>query len=779
MLPTIRKLALISAATLSWAPAHAQSVQSQGSGALDDSGSTVGLAEIIVTAQKRAEPLQSVPVAVSAFTAETLENARLDNITALRGLVPGLTINRSGASVDVPQMSLRGMSIQAVVPSLESSIGFMVDGVPIAFQRGSLMDAYDIGRIEVLRGPQGVLNGKNTTGGTISIIRLRPDPGAEPTGKARFTIGSYGENNYEAVLFAPIVQDILAVKGAITVRKNSGQFKNVAIGGRNGDRDVRTFGLSLVATPSDALSLYVAIDRVENESDLSPYTQILSPNLVTYKIPGYLGGENAPCLNPFTRSICTPFDKSKNVVEGRPYPGHLHLNGITTELSYQMSDHMRVVSLTGYRQFDEYALGDYDATRFALARNETSIDADQVSQELRFESSFGGPFNIVAGAFYMDYGYTQKTNLSVDLAALPPAGTGLPDWLPPGIVYLNSVGAFITNQQNRSVAVFFQGDYDVTDKLRLTVGGRQTWDRKSTHYILYAPVPGFSRDMTIRGPLVGDVAASAKFQKFTPKIGARYQFNPDVMAYGSYSRGYNTGGFGGSTNNILAAVQAYQPEIMDAFEVGFKSELLNKRVRFNLSMFYNILDNKQENVLQVIGSSLVQNTLNVAKAKYRGVEAELTVVPTRGWTILATAGYLDAKYSRFVGNLGQGTADLSSLKLRRAPKWTAGLISDYSFAAGPGQLGFNAALNYTARYETDVLNDPRGSIPPVARIDVGVRYEFPIADRTRLEIAGFLRNLTDNTTYDGITSGESRGTLIEFANPSVGRTWGASLTARF
>lgn len=776
---SIRVLAVLSAATLFPAMVQAQSNQPSDNEPQIDAASEGGLQDIIVTAQKRAEPLQSVPVAVSAFNSETLEHARLDNLTGLRGLVPGLTINRSGASMDVPQLSLRGMSIQDVLPSLESSIGFTVDGIPVAFQRGSLMDAYDIDRIEVLRGPQGVLNGKNTTGGTINVIRSRPDPAADATGKVRFTLGSYGQNDYEGVVMAPIITDVLAVKGAVTVRKNSGQFKNIAQGGRNGDRDVRTFGLAFVAKPSERLNLYLSLDRVENDSDLSPYAQILTPNLITYKVPGYFGGANSPCLNPFTASICTPFNKSKNVVESRPFPGSLRLNAITGELTYEATDDVRIVSLTGYREFKEYTLGDYDSTRFALARNETFLKAHQLSQELRFETSLDGPFNIVAGAFYMNYEYTQETTLSVDLAALPPTVTELPDWLPPGVAYLNSVDAYLTNQRNRSMALFFQADYDLTDRLRITLGGRQTWDRKKTHYTLYSRTLDFVRDLDVRGPLVGDVAATAKFNKFTPKVNVQYKFNPDMLTYASYSRGYNTGGFSGRTGSIITAVQAYRPEVMDAFEVGFKSELFNNRVRFNLSGFHNILDDKQENVLQVFGESLVSRTLNVAKAKYTGVEAELTFAPTRQWSIMATGGYLHAKYSRFMGNLGQGNADLSDLKLRRTPKWTGGLISDYSFNAGSGEIGLNAAIYYTSRYETDALNDPRGSIPPVARIDLGVRYELPISGQTQLEISGFVRNVTDNTTYDGITSGESPGSLVEFANPMAGRTWGVSLGARF
>ncbi|MFK4793971.1 TonB-dependent receptor [Sphingobium sp. ZW T5_29] len=750
-----------------------------------------GLAEIIVTAQKRAEPLQSVPVSVSAFSNDTLQKARVDGLTGLRGLVPGMTVTRSGAAVDVPQISLRGISIQDVLPSVEPGIGITLDGIPIAFQRGSLIDAFDVQRVEVLRGPQGVLNGKNTTGGSINVVRQRPDPSADTTGKVRFTIGSFGQNDYEGYIMAPVVKDVLAVKAAVSVRKDNGQFRNIVTGGREGDRDIRQYTLAAVATPTDRLNIYVSFDRLENDSVIPPYVPTAVPDFIAYPIPGYLGGFNSTCINPATQSICRPLselDKGRNEVETTQLPASLRLTAGTGEISYDLTDEVQFTSLTGYREFHERQTSDFDATRFALFRDKASVDAKQFSQEARFATSFSGPFNIVAGAFYMNYSYIERQNPSLDMAVLPDTDAngnviltnGLPTFsTPPGVAFLNSLNRYRTHQTNKTFALFFQADYDITDRLRLTVGGRQTWDKKTTDYSLWAPVFSTVRDNDVVGPLVGQVTGRAKFKKFTPKVNLQYKFTPDILAYAQYSKGYNTGGFNGRPGNLVTAVQAYQPETMEAYEVGLKTEFLNNRVRLNLSAFHNTLDDKQENVLQVVGTTNVTSTLNVAKAQYKGFEVELAVAPMRGWTITGSAGYLDAKYKDFVGNLGQGIADLSSLRLRRVPKWTAGAISDYSFAAGPGTAGVNAAIFHTGRYETDVLNDPRGAIPAVTKIDLGARYELPVAGNTTVELAAFVKNVTNNTTYDGYTSGEAVGTFIEFANPSPGRQWGASLTARF
>ena len=779
----------LAGASSAWAAEEPQTAQDAATA--DESGSG-GLAEIIVTAQKRAEPLQTVPVSVSAFSADLIEKAHVDGLTGLRGLVPGMTITRSGAALDVPQLSLRGISIQDVLPSVEAGIGITLDGIPIAFQRGALMDAFDVGRVEVLRGPQGVLNGKNTTGGVINVIRLRPDPSSDATGKARFTLGSFGQNDYEGYVMAPVIKDVLAVKATVAVRKDNGQFRNIATGGREGDRDIRQYSLAAVATPTDRLNVYLAFDRLENDSRIPPYTFTGVPDFIAYPLPGYVGGAHTSCYNPATSSICGPLadlDKGRNVVETTQLPASLRMTAATGELSYDVTDQIKFVSLTGYREIHERHTDDFDATRFALFRVKSTLNAKQFSQEARFETSFEGPFNVVAGAFYMNYSYSEAQNPSLDIATLPDGylatgspilTNGLPTFsTPPGVGYLNSVNNYITHQTNKTFALFFQADYDVTDKLRVSVGARQTWDKKTTEYSQWDAVFSTVRDNDAFGALLDTVSGAAKFKKFTPKVNLQYKFTPDVMAYAQYSRGYNTGGFNGRPGNFVTAVQAYLPETMDAFEVGIKSEFLDHRVRLNLSAFRNTLSDKQENILQVVGTTNVTNTLNAAKARYQGVELELAVAPMRGWTISGSLGYLDAKYLNFFGNLGQGDADLSGLKLRRTPKWTGGLISDYSFAAGPGTVGLNAALIYTARYETDVLNDPRASIPPVAKVDLGMRYAFPVSGGTELELAAYVKNVTDNTTYDGYTSGEAVFSFIEWANPSPGRTWGASATVRF
>ena len=749
--------------------------------------SDAALTEIIVTAQKRAAPLQDVPVAVTAFTGDAIRSSNLDALTGLRGLVPGMTISRSGAALNTPQISLRGISLQDPNRAVESGIGFTIDGVPLAFQRGTLLDAFDIERLEVLRGPQGLLFGRNTTGGTVNVIRSRPDPDAPTTGKLRATYGSFNRTDFEGVVMGPIVPGLLAFKAGISVKKHDGEFRNNITGSQEGKRDMRDYLLALEATPSDRTKVYLSLERMEDDSEVPPYVPVMTADLIrlggpklltpnglgTLGYPTYVTGQDMECLNPATAIVCRPIDVKRNDVETTQFPAYYNLSAATLEIEHEL-DGVKLVSLSGYREDAEDQLGDFDATRFALQRNDKRESSWQLSQELRAETQFNGPINFVAGAFFIDYAFTARQFPSVDAA-------GLSAKTAPGTAYFNSVNAYLIHQKSRSFALFLQGDWDITDKLRLTAGARQTWDRKQTSFTLWTKVASTVRDQFFLGPQQGPVGASVRFDELTPRIGLQYKVTPDLLVYANWSRGYNAGGFNGRAGSIANAVIPYRPEIMDAYEVGFKSEWLDHRVRLNVAAFHNTLKDKQEDVLTVApGGGIVTATVNAAKARYRGIEAELALAPVRGWTITGSAGYLEAKYLSFTGNLaGQGLADLTGLKLRRTPQWTAGAISDYAFDLGGGKAGLNAAIYYTDRYETSVLNDPRGSIPPVTKIDLAVRYAFPVNDKLRMTLTGFVKNVTDNTTYDGFTSSNTVQSFIDFAIPSVGRTWGVSLGAEF
>lgn len=732
---------------------------------------SASLQEIVVTAQKRTENIQDVPVAVTAFTADTLKAAQADNIAGLQGLVPGMTITQSGASPNTPQMSLRGISMQDVEKSTDPGISIVVDGIPLGVSTGALLDSFDVERIEVLRGPQGTLFGRNSTGGTISVIRTRPNPDGDISGKLRATVGSWGRREFEGLLLAPIIPEKLAVKFAGAIRKDNGQFKNSFFGGRNGDKDSSNFLVGVRATPTDALDLNFTYERMDDNSEIPPYVPIHVPYEIPLAAPGYFGGANIVCTSP-NLGCRTPLDKQRNDVEivDQP-PAFFNLDAYTFQGSIDTGP-LKFVAVTGYRKTSENQISDFDGTRYSLFSDRRPQKYHQFSQELRLESQFDGPLNFVGGAFYFKSKYDMKQRATIDLAAINPA-------LAPGVTFLNSASSYDTKLSVESYALFLQAEYRFLERFKLILGGRQTWDKKTIDFRTYAGVVQSVEDNFLDGPVTGRINASAKFKKFTPKIVLQYEPSSNFQTYASYSKGYNTGGFNGRAPSV-ALVGPFKPEVMDAFEIGFKSEFFDRRVRLNVAAFHNTMKNKQEDVLVFVGAQQGTTTVNAAKARYQGVEVELQAVPLPGWTISSSAGYLKAKYLSYSGNLGQGFVDdLTGLKLRRVPKWTLGLISDYSVDVGPGTFGLNASLQYVSRYETNVLNDPRGSIPPTTRINMGARYKMPVRQGVDLQLDVFVKNLTNDTHYTGMSSGNSRGTFIDFANPFPSRSWGASATVSF
>lgn len=765
------------------------SAQANAQARAEDNTDNSGIAEIIVTAQKREERLQDVPVTVAALTGATLENANLGNTTALQGLVPGMTINQGQSSSNVVHISLRGISIQDNSKHFESGIGFVLDGVPLGTTTGLVLDSFDVERIEVLRGPQGTLFGRNTTGGAINIVRTKPDPNGPITGRARVTIGNFGRNDYEALLSGPLIEGKLAAKASFISRNDSGTIYNNFRDVHQGDKNFKGYLVSLLATPTDNLTAQLTFERQIDKSELPPTINLLTPMPITLPIPGYSTGANYPCFNPYLDVCRSQLRSSDNRVQlPTDTPGIMKLSALTFNLDWDF-DKIKLVGVTGYRKSKEDSFSYLDSTSLGYFPIRQKGPYKQFSQEVRLESNFDGPINFVGGAIYFKSKYSLVQATQLDLSTLPPAAIGLTDPIPPGIAFLTSPISYAVDYWSKSTALFLQVDYQITDALKLIVGGRQTWDEKKINLSLYGAgtgVPGdLYQDFLDRvvdpdqlGTVVGQGRAKAKFKKFTPKVILQYRFNPDAMAYASYSKGYNTGGFNARAATI-AFIGPYRPEVLDAYEVGLKTQWFNNKLRFNIAAYFNKMQNKQEDLtVFVTGGASGTTTVNAAKAEYKGVEVELTAAPVQGWTTSLAVGYLDAKYKSFAGNLGQGEAELSSLKLRRTPKWTVGLISDYEFDVGPGRFGINGTLSYVDKHYTNILNDPRSLIPSTTKIDASARYIFPI-DRVELKLTGFVKNITNKHPYTGMFSANQPGSNFEFAVPDPGRTYGVSLEARF
>lgn len=738
--------------------------------------------DIIVTAQKRAETVQRTPVTVSAFSAAMLADTGINTAANLQGIVPGMTINRAQFDPNLVAVSIRGIQLQDTSKAIEPGIGYVVDGVSIGAPSGLLVDSFDVKRMEVLRGPQGTLFGRNTTGGALNIIRTVPDPSADPSVAARVTVGSFGRRDVGVRVMAPIVRDKLAFKATFISERDSGNIYNSTLGKHVGDKDRQDYNLTLHATPTDRLSATLIYERLDDKSQAPAVVSLLTPDLITLKVPGYFAGADAACQNPLTAFVCDARLDQNNDVTTSPTEqlNSLKLDALTLNLKYDF-DTFSLVSITGFRNQKQHNFSYDDATVLGYFPFAWDEKYKTLNQEVRFESNFDGPFSIIAGAFYFRSKFFINAYNELDLAVLSP-GT------PPFTNILTSPFAYRTQYNSRSVALFAQAEYKATDRLKFILGGRQTWDRKTIDVALFAPGTGivdplpvspFGPSPSTQGDIRQRAADAANFRKFTPKIGIQYQATPDFMAFASYSIGYNTGGFNSRPSDV-SFIGPFRPEQLDAYEVGFKSDWLDRRLRVNVSAFYNIMKNKQEDLTVVnrdgIGGT---TTVNAAKARYAGVEAEVVAIPVRGWTNSFAVGYLDAKYLNFSGDLSQGfRSDLTMLELRRVPKWTVGLVSDYEFDMGPGRFGINGKMSYVDKFETNILNDPRGRTPSTAKLDFSGRYSFSVGD-VNYKIRLFVENVTDKHPLTGLFSANTPGSTLAFGVADPGRQWGLSLDVNF
>ncbi len=762
--------AAILATALSASPAPAQTTEAP----------TAGLEEIVVTATKREEKLQNVPIAVTAFTAEQIEISQQRDISDLSANVPNFQMSVGGSGPGASLITLRGLSFQDIEKSFEPPIGLVIDGVYLSTSTGQVAQTFDFEHIEVSAGPQGTLFGKNTTGGVINITRSKPNPSADDiSGKIRLTGGNFGAYDGEAVVMVPVVKDLLAFKFAAYSQNDDGPFKDPYTGHNLGKHNYQAFSFAADYRPNDNSDIYLIFDRTLDHSQLYPQISAATPNALPLQVGGFIDGRDSLCLNPFLPGACvnaSGVPPSNVATSNQGNDGAYNLYGVTLNASYDF-DTFKLVSVTGYRYSTELSRNDYDATQYQLFETQRPESYRQLSEEVRFDSEFDGPFQTIVGAYYFNSDYTLVQNSFLDYAAVAP--------IPPGIGIPNvtetNFGQY-THQSSMNEALFFNATYDATDKLRFIVGGRQSWDQKRILFSLYSDPNPFTLGTLTPGSAD---ALDHSWAQFTPKFGIEYHFDPELMTYFNYSKGYNSGGFNGRAGSKYA-LGPYAPEQVQSFEVGVKSEWFDHRLRVNADAFQMNFNNAQEDIIVAINAPPYTSTTieNSANAVFQGFELEVTGKPMPEWTVTTNLGYLNAYYTNFTAALlldpatGKPvTTDNSGLKVRRTPPFTVGFNSDYVIPAGPGEVGFNVAVKYVDEQQFDLLNDPRGYQGPVAKFDASIRYNIPLSglDWT-FTLWG--KNLSDETPKNTFVTGY-QGSFVEFWSQEVGRTYGGTIEAKF
>ncbi len=716
------------------------------------------LEEVIVTARKRDESLQDTPVAVSALTKE-LKEASMRRIEDVQGFAPNVYIRRTPGIASGAAVSIRGVTSSESDKSFDPAIGVVMDGMFLGTSSGVLLQNFDIKRIEVLRGPQGTLFGKNTTGGVLNIIR--GDVTMEWGADISATFDEHGREDLKAVVNVPIIDEKLGVKLFGAQIKSDGFVKNTTLNEDVGGDDMTNYGFAALWRPTENFDLKFHYERLNDESDQGAYVNVNQPGELSCAVYGDC--ESTSQDGP-----------DQTAAGGTNYSDNQYDTYIATA-NYQLGDFLFTYIGTS-RDMDEDNNQHFDGSAGPLLDMRFFNDWEQSSHELRVSSSFGDNFDFMAGVYLWDVDYEQRWDVA-DLHHTLSLIGAIPFPLSPTTLSSNG-----QTQSTDSTAVFGQADWRFAEDWTLTLGARWTEEEKDfvggNAAVFWDPAQGDSVPPNPNDPRY----QSAKWDDVTPKLGITWDATDDMMVYGSYTEGFKSGGFFGRQSNFDLDV-SYEPEFVETWEAGLKSTWLDGRMTFNPVIFLSEYKDKQEQYFVAIDLSNVASLVaNAAAMDIWGVELEMEYQITEAWNLRANYGYLNAEYNGYTADLtGDGIAtDNDSLTPRNTPENTFGVSTTYVLQIGSGDLSGNLA--YRWRDEIAVIgnpdpdrpelgNDPLGLTDSLENLSANISYTW----NDRYRVAVFGRNLTDDRErkvgrIGGLTT---RGWWNE------GRTYGMELSASF
>ena len=766
--------------------------------ALAEEGSNLVLEEIVVTARKIEESAQTVPIAMTAITKE-LASSTIRNLVDLNGYSPNVQIGEDGSrGGGGAVIAIRGISPSRTDDnSLDAPVGVMVDGVYLGSLAGQVMENFDLERIEILRGPQGTLFGKNTVGGVIHILRTRPT--GELGVRFKATVGEDGQQELRAVVNTSLIEDTLAAKFFATIIQDDGYMKNVTIGGNTGETDYKNYGATFLYTPNDRFEALFTMEKFLDESQLSAFNTnyntapgVLAPP-TDVNDADYSGGFltclifGVPIPSSCRTSLATP-SVSENDTENE---AELDTNAYTLTMSYDINERLTLVSTTGYRELEEYGIFDFDGSAAPFITIEKFNDYEQFSQELRIDGSYEN-INFTGGLYYYNADFDRDwitggafwSVLFGPTLALPGLwqacqSPGIGVFCDPGIPN-NPAGEELVQvlyetQETTSYAVFGQADWTFAEDWTLTFGLR--WTREEKDFLAgQAYLTTIARQSAFAFPDFSDL--DNEWTETSPKLGISYQLNESAMLYASYSEGFHSGGyFGVNQNTVDYERDQYQPEFADSYELGYKSMLMAGRLRLNVTAFRNEFTDKQESSIQVDDTTKTVATVfsNVADATYQGIELETEFLFNEHLIVFFNYGYLDAKYDKFETDINAGDGldkveDASHLTPRDSPEYTLGVGGTLSFGIGPGSLEIFAKYARIDDVESNLLNSELGHIDSREDLTASIGY---FAEK--FSVVAFGRNLTDEQIEVFIPIGANPG-LFATGSLNRGKNYGIEFT---
>ncbi len=745
---------------LSSAPALAQDTAPTPPSSADETVATDNADEgaIVVTARRREETLVNVPIAITAFSGQQLANAGAQDITALAEEVPNVTLEPSRATNSTLTAFIRGVGQQDPVSGFEQGVGIYLDDVYLNRPQAAVLDVYDVERIEVLRGPQGTLYGRNTVGGAIKYVTRRLDDQFHLS--ARATYGSFNQADGVISASAPIGSGALRLGGAVARLTRDGFGKNLTTGRDNYDKNVWA-GRFTAEAHGTGVFARLSADYTHDTSD---------PRGGHRLIPSQLTG------TPLLRNV---FDTQGGLnspkQDVKAYGGSLFLEA-------RPNDWLTLRSITAYRRDDTATPIDFDALPAADVDVPGFYRNRQTSQELQVLVDSGG-FHGLVGGYYLNA--TALTQFDVRL-----------------FTTIAGLAAF-TNADigTDTFAGFGDFTYDFSPQLSVSIGGRYTWDQRKAYILrqnyLGGGSPVFGGAGTPFGAPGTNFRGKSTFTKFTPKASVSFHPNPDSTLYASYSQGFKGGGFdprgagvnapdlngdGVRSDTEIAAFLSFRPEKVDSYEVGYKASLFDRRVFLALAGFRMDYSDVQipGSVACIVGGlpSFCGVVSNAGKARLQGVEFETRAKLFDGangsLSFAGSVGYIDAKFLSYIANIASVPTQVAQFRhIQNTPAWTGNASLTYALPIGEGHIDAQGGVSFKSKTYNFEIANPFLDQKAYQLFDASLVYHAP---GNRFTIGVYGKNLTDRkyktSGYTFVSANATTGVLNRRADGTLIPTLG-------
>jgi iron complex outermembrane receptor protein len=662
--------------------------------------------DIIVSARRRDESLLEVPIAVTTFSGQTLEAQGAPDLTALQRQTPNLTLQVARGSNSTLIAFIRGVGQQDPLWGFEPGVGLYVDDVYVARPQGAVLDIYDVERIEILRGPQGTLYGRNTIGGAIKYVTRRL--GDEFSGSARATYGSYNQIDLVGSVAVPLGANF-AVGGAIAWLQRDGYGTNLTTGAEHYNKDVLAGRLSAEFDNGD-IFVRLAGDRTEDRSNPRHGTRLIGNG-----------------SNPVFAPTDSPYDTRAGIGDDNK----VTTQGVSLTAEFALSDRFTLKSITAYRDGRTDTLIDFDNTPGPVLDVPAYYEDDQWTQEVQLLIETERLQGVVGG-FYLDGRAEGAFDTVIGNANLTTFTAGRVD--------------------TRSIAFFGDFSFDLTEQFKLSAGLRWTKDDKTAE-VLRQDYLG------IRSPFFGNAGAtffrtrtdysnSRSFEKFTPRVSLSYRPNDDLNLYASWGRGFKSGGFDmrGDAIFIPSTVDGYEPETIDSWELGLKGAFLDRTLFVQAAGFYSNYKDQQVTVQAVqpppnVGVASVVD--NAGQAKIWGFELEMRAVPTDNLQLNLAFGYINADYKEFLTFIAGGTepVDVADQRVfQNTPEFVINANATWSNPLFGGRLDLIPAV--ALRSKQSMFEIPNALLDQPATVIVDAAANWT-SDDNRFTLNLAARNLTD------------------------------------